>query len=1048
MKITDQATLNRLRDAGLTKLLPAHKIRIAVGMGTCGIGTGAEEVFQALAHELKAQSLPALLVKTGCFGFCAQEPLVNLRLPGQPLVILSKVTATDVPALVAALAAGEVPRRQALCRIEQWDPLTAAPLVFGNGLPDIPLWNEVPFFKWQKKIVLRDCGLINPEDIEEYFAVGGYAALAAALHGGRPEAVIEQVKASGLRGRGGAGFPVWRKWELMKKEEADRKYVICNADEGDPGAYMNRNEIESDPHMLIEGMLLGAYAMGATEGILYVRAEYPLAVERLRLALDQARQWGILGPNILGSAFTFDLTLVEGAGAFVCGEETALIASIEGKAGRPRVRPPFPARKGLWDKPTNINNVETWCNLAAILAKGGEWFAKTGTPESPGTKVFSLVGKVKNTGLVELPLGEPLGTLVYKVGGGAPAGKQVKAVQSGGPSGGCIPASLFATPIAYESLQALGAIMGSGGMVVMDQENCMVDVARYFLEFTTAESCGKCVPCREGLSQILYILRAITEGRGEPADLDRLDHLSRVIRDTALCGLGQTGPNPVLTTLKYFRTEYEQHIRDKRCEAGECQTLFRAPCENSCPLHMNIPGYLELLKENRMQEAFELVLRDNPLPATTGRICRYHCKVRCRRADADVAVAQGEVHRYVADFAYNMGVAEPVHAKLLAEKMPATGKTVAIVGAGPAGLCAAYYLARLGHAVTIFDANEAPGGVVRYTIPEYRLPRAVLDREIDFIRRFGVHFKFRTRIGKEIQLRQLEADFDAVFVAVGAQDSTPLEVPGMELRGVIPGVEFLEELARDRRPAIGKRVCIIGAGNVAIDAARSARRLGSQVTVVYRRQRDDMPAHDDEVRDAEREGIVFAFLRAPKEVLGKAGRVTGLEVIKMIPGDVDASGRRTPTPSDDSYVIPCETVMLAIGERVDAEFLRPFGITLRRNGTIDTHPLTLQTNHPKVYAGGDATLGPSTASEAMACGKKFAEVIDRQLMDVPGRFRQLFRDFTYGQEAPLAPQTGGRRPVRELAVAARRGNFREISAGLTAKNALAEACRCLRCDIK
>ena len=1047
MKIHDAATLKKIRAAGLAKLMPAKQARIAVGMGTCGIGTGADEVYKAFERELAAKKVPALLTKTGCFGFCAQEPLVNIRLPGQPLVILCKVSVDDVPGLVKALAKGEIPRDRALCRIEDWEHLTMETVSYGKGMKDIPLWNDVPFFKWQKKIVLRDCGLINPDDIEEYLAVGGYGALFAALSG-TPEAVLEQVKASGLRGRGGAGFPVWRKWELMKRETADIKYIICNADEGDPGAYMNRNEIESDPHMLIEGMVIGAYTMGAAEGILYVRAEYPLAVERLRKAVEKARELGILGKGILGSTFDFDLHIVEGAGAFVCGEETALIASIEGKAGRPRTRPPFPAQKGLWGKPTNINNVETWCNIPAILAKGGAWFAKTGTAASSGTKVFSLVGKVKNTGLVELPLGETLSTLVYKIGGGAPAGKEVKAVQSGGPSGGCIPTTLFSTPIEYESLQALGAIMGSGGMVVMDQDNCMVDVARYFLEFTTSESCGKCVPCREGLNQILRILKAITEGRGEPADLDRLEHLGKVIRDTALCGLGQTGPNPVLTTLKYFRTEYEQHIKDKRCEAGECQMLFRAPCENSCPLHMNIPGYLQLLKENRMQEAFELVIRDNPLPATTGRICRYHCKVRCRRADADEPVAQGEVHRYIADYAYNTGISEAVHEKLLAERLTATGKKIAVVGAGPAGVTAAYYLARLGHAVTIYDANEGPGGIVRFTIPEYRLPRAVLEREIGFIKRFGVKFKYRTRIGKDIQLAQLEKEYDAVFIAIGAQDSTPMDIPGIGLRGVMPGVEFLEEVARDRRPNVGKQICVIGAGNVAIDAARTARRLGAQVNVIYRRERADMPAHDEEVREAEREGVKFAFLAAPKSVIGKKGVVIGLEIEKMIPGDVDSSGRRTPVASGKTEIVTCETIMLAIGERVNAEFLKPLGITVRKNGTIDTHPLTLQTSHPKVYAGGDAAIGPSTASEAMAFGKKFAEVIDRQLMDGKSRFPQLFREIQYSNEVPAVPQPGGKRPLRELPVAARRGNFWEISSGLSEKNALAEACRCLRCDVK
>jgi NADH-quinone oxidoreductase subunit F len=1047
MKIQDLATLKKMQADGMAKLLPATQPRIAVGMGTCGRGTGAEEVYKAFEHELKVRKVSALLTKTGCFGFCAQEPLVNIRLPGQPLVIYSKVTPSAVPDMVKALAKDEILRSRAMCRIESWDHLTMETVVYGKGLQDIPLWNEVPFFKWQQKIVLRDCGLINPDDIEEYLAVGGYAALFAALRG-TPEAILEQVKLSGLRGRGGAGFPVWRKWELMKRESAGMKYIICNADEGDPGAYMNRNEIESDPHMLIEGMILGAYTMGAAEGILYVRAEYPLAVQRLRDAVAQARELGILGKGIMGTGFDFDLHLVEGAGAFVCGEETALIASIEGRAGRPRVRPPFPARKGLWDKPTNINNVETWCNIPAILAKGGAWFTKTGTAGSPGTKVFSLVGKIKNTGLVELPLGETLSTLVYKIGGGAPSGKTVKAVQSGGPSGGCIPSSLFSTPIAYESLQALGAIMGSGGMVVMDQENCMVDVARYFLEFTTAESCGKCVPCREGLNQVLRILKAITEGRGEMADIDRLEHLGKVIRDTALCGLGQTGPNPVLTTIKYFRTEFEQHIKEKRCEAGECDALFSAPCENSCPLHMNIPGYLQLLKEHRMQDAFELVIRDNPLPATTGRICRYHCKVRCRRADADEAVAQGEVHRYIADYAYNTGLADTVHEKLLDERLPATGKKVAVIGAGPAGVTAGYYLVRMGHAVTVYDAHEGPGGIVRFTIPEYRLPRAVLEREIGFIKRLGVKFKYRTRIGKDIQLTQLEKAYDAVFVAIGAQDSTALAIPGINLRGVLPGVEFLEEVARDRRPDVGKQVCVIGAGNVAIDAARTARRLGAMVNVIYRRERADMPAHDEEVREAEREGVKFYFLAAPKSVVGNKGFVSGLEIERMMPGDVDSSGRRTPMASGNCEILPCDTLMLAIGEHVNADLLKPLGITVRKNGTIDIHPLTQQTSHPKIFAGGDATIGPSTASEAMASGKKFAEMIDRQLMDGVSRFAQLFRGIRYSNEVPAVPQAGGKRPLRELPVAARRGNFWEISSGLSEKNALAEACRCLRCDVK
>ena len=438
---------------------------------------------------------------------------MSVRLPGYPMVVLSRVQANDAARILEGVSSGVMPLDLIFCKIEEWDHITGH-VRYGQGYPEIPLWNSIPFFKGQKKIVLRNCGLISPSDIEEYIGVGGYQALYKVLIDGRPETVIEQVKAARLRGRGGAGFLTGNKWDFLAKAKSDAKYIICNADEGDPGAFMNRNEIEGDPHSLLEGMIIGAYAMGATEGIIYVRAEYPLAVNRLKRALEQAREYGVLGKNILGRGFNFDIELVQGAGAFVCGEETALIASLEGHAGRPRPRPPYPAQKGLWGKPTNINNVETWYNIAPIVMRGPAWFAETGSAKSPGTKVFSLVGKMHNTGLVEMPLGTPLKSFIYDIGEGAINGRTIKAVQTGGPSGGCIPAEMFDTPVDYESLAQLGSIMGSGGMVVMDEDNCMVDVARYFVEFTHSESCGKCVPCRVGLDKALRILKAITKGDG------------------------------------------------------------------------------------------------------------------------------------------------------------------------------------------------------------------------------------------------------------------------------------------------------------------------------------------------------------------------------------------------------------------------------------------------------------------------------------------------------------------------------------------------------
>src|SRR5208283_768874 len=610
-------------------------------------------------------------------------------------------------------------------------------------------------------------------------------------------------------------------------------FLVCNADEGDPGAYMNRNEIESDPHALIEGMAIGAYITGATEGVIYIRAEYPLAVHQLNVAIGQAREYGLLGKDILGRGFSFDIEIIEGAGAFVCGEETALIASLEGRAGRPRPRPPFPAQKGLWGYPTNINNVETWFNIAPIIALGPAWFAETGGGASSGTKVFSLVGKIRNTGLVEMPLGTPLGNFVHAVGGGGLNGHPVKAVQTGGPSGGCIPPDLFETPVDYESLGKLGAIMGSGGMVVMDEDNCMVDVARYFIQFTRSESCGKCTPCRVGLDQALRILTRITKGQGREEDLAALDELGRMIRDTSLCGLGQTAPNSLLTTLRHFQVEFEEHIRARRCRAGVCQDLVLSPCENNCPLHMNIPRFLELYKEGRMADAFLSVIMDNPLPASTGRVCQHPCDNRCRRQALDEPVNMREVHRFIADSIYLSDGYEDMIRRIAARKLEPTGRKIAIAGAGPAGLTAAFYLALFGHDVTVYDSKAEAGGMLRFALPEYRLPKGVLTKEIELIERLGVKFIFNSRVGFDVPLNDLDDHFDAVFVSIGTWKESWIYQPGTELKGVYPALTFLEAIAKGEDVPIGRKVAIIGGGNAAIDSARSALRKGAEVTVFY-----------------------------------------------------------------------------------------------------------------------------------------------------------------------------------------------------------------------
>lgn len=536
--------------------------------GTGCKSAGSKEVQLAFSRAIEAKGLSdeVMVVETGCHGFCEHGPLVIVYPEG---TFYCQVKAEDVEEIVEShLFKGRIVER-----LLYHEPLTHE---------SIPNYSEINFYKKQHRLVLENCGAINPEQIEEYIAVGGYEALAKAVTTMSPEDVIEEIKKSGLRGRGGGGFPTGMKWQFAKASVSDKKYVICNADEGDPGAFMDRSVLEGDPHKILEGMAVCGYAIGADEGYIYVRAEYPLAIKRLRIAIEQAEAMGLLGENIFGSGFSFKLHIKEGAGAFVCGEETALMASIEGKRGMPRPRPPFPAVAGLWGKPTNINNVETFGNVAAIITNGADWYAGFGTEKSKGTKVFALTGKINNTGLAEVPMGITMREIIYDIGGGINGGKKFKAVQIGGPSGGCLPESMIDLSIDYDSLTAAGAMMGSGGLVVMDEDTCMVDVAKFFLNFTQSESCGKCTPCREGTKRMLEVLTRITEGQGREGDIELLEELARNIKETALCGLGQTAPNPVLSTLKYFRHEYEAHIKEKRCPAGACEKLANYEITDAC----------------------------------------------------------------------------------------------------------------------------------------------------------------------------------------------------------------------------------------------------------------------------------------------------------------------------------------------------------------------------------------------------------------------------------------------------------------------------------
>ncbi len=536
-----------------------YRGHVLVCAGTGCVSSGSRKVKAEMEKQLEAFKLEQEIkvVETGCHGFCEMGPIVIVYPEG---IFYCQVKSEDVKEIVEEhLLKGRPVKR----------------LMFKDRITEemVPHYNDIDFYKKQNRIVLRNCGFINPENIKEYIARGGYEALAKALTEMTPEQVIGEVKASGLRGRGGGGFPTGLKWGFARAAKGDKKYVICNADEGDPGAFMDRSILEGDPHALIEGMAIAGYAIGADEGYIYVRAEYPLAIKRLKIAIAQAHEMGLLGEDIFRSGFNFKLNIKEGAGAFVCGEETALIASIEGRRGEPRVRPPFPANKGLWGKPSNVNNVETFANVSKIIAKGSQWYASMGTEKSKGTKVFALTGKVKNTGLAEVTMGLTLREIIFDIGGGIINNKKFKAVQIGGPSGGCIPEELLDLPIDYDSLIQAGAMMGSGGLVVMDEDTCMVELARFFLNFTQLESCGKCTPCREGTKIMLDILERITKGEGKEGDIELLQSLAETIKSTALCGLGQTAPNPVLATLRYFRDEYEAHIKEKRCPAGVCSAL-------------------------------------------------------------------------------------------------------------------------------------------------------------------------------------------------------------------------------------------------------------------------------------------------------------------------------------------------------------------------------------------------------------------------------------------------------------------------------------------
>jgi len=1010
-------------------------LSVTVCCGTGCTASGARDVFTKFQEEIKAKKIEATVTSkaTGCHGFCERGPLVVI-FPDR--IFYQRVSTQDVPEIVEKT----LMEQKVIDRLLYVDPLTGEKITYE---PD------VQFYKKQERIIFGTNGMIDPTNIDDYIGVGGYEALTKVLSQNSSGKVIDEIKKSGLRGRGGAGFPTGRKWEITRSQSVTPKYIICNADEGDPGAFQDRSLCEGNPHSILEGMIIGAYAIGANEGYIYVRAEYPLACKHLEIAIRQAEEYGFLGGNTLGSDFSFKIHIKRGAGAFVCGEESALIASIEGRPGEPIPRPPYPAEKGLWGKPTNINNVKTWASVPYIINRGAEWFSSIGTEKSKGTMIFSLVGKVNNTGLVEVPMGMTLRDMVYEIGGGIPGGKRLKAIQTGGPSGGCIPWELTTIPVDYEELSKVGSMMGSGGCVVMDEDNCMVDIAKYFLSFTMAESCGKCTPCREGNARLLDILTKISEGEGDEADLELLEELAETIIDGSLCALGKTAPNPVLTTLKYFKDEYLAHIKYKRCPASVCKAITPAPCQSACLIEQSAPAYIAYVAQGKLEEAFDVITKENPLPAICGRVCPHPCEPKCKLRETTDPIAIMALKRFVTDYVFEkeLVLAEP--------KEPVHKEKVAVVGGGPAGLSCAYFLANYGYKVTIFEALPFAGGMLKVGIPEFRLPRKVIDKNIEFIKNYGVEIKLNAPINDPEKL--LENGHNAVFVATGAYSERKLGVEGENLKGIYYGIDFLKKVNSGEKVEIGEKVAVIGGGNSAVDAARTVLRLGAkEVTIVYRRSRAEMPAFEEEIIAAEEEGVNILYLTTPTKMLGEE-KVTAMQCIKMELGTPDDSGRRRPIPIEGSeFMIEVDTVIPTIGQSPDLSFL-PEDTKLKKTrwNTLVVDEETLQTPVQGIFAGGDVVSGPSTVLEAIATARKAAKFIHKYLRGEPIIPKyEILKPSVYVEplelsEAEVEELMEARRPKMPcLSVTQRKNNFREAELGFTKEMSMKEAMRCLRCDLE
>ncbi len=1016
---------------------PEDKTVIHVCMTGCR-AYGSAQVLTALTHEISRVGLSDQVEvrATGCHGFCAKAPVVGIEPAG---IQYQEVTPQDAEDIVALT----IRNNKLIERLAYLDLKSGNPIFYQN---------QIPFYQKQERRILANCGRIDPKKIDHYIARGGYTALSKVLSGMSPEEVIEEVISAKLRGRGGAGFPTGLKWKFARGASGSPKYIICNADEGDPGAFMDRAILEGDPHSVFEGMIIGAYTIGAEYGYIYVREEYPIAIEHLTIALDQAKHLGLIGENILGTGFNFHLSLKKGAGAFVCGEETALMASIEGHRGMPRARPPFPAQAGLDQKPTNINNVETLANIPLIIKNGASWYCEMGTEKSGGTKIFSLAGKVNNTGLVEVPIGTSVKDVIFDIGGGIPKGRKFKAVQMGGPSGGCVPKQFLNLPIDYDTIQRIGAIMGSGGMVVMDENNCMVEIARFFLNFTQSESCGKCAPCRLGTTQLLEILTRITQGKGKLQDLETLKEIGNTITEASLCGLGQTCAKPALSTLKYFEKEYKEHILEHRCAGATCDSMVISPCQHACPAGIDVPNYIAAIAGRNYEQAVEIIRERNPFPAVCGRICIHPCEYKCRRGELDDPIAIRSLKRFAADWYFkNIGSK--------GKPFPVTeNQKAAVVGAGPAGLTCAYFLAKSGFKVTVYETQPVGGGMLGITVPEFRLPREVIEMEIDYIKSCGVEILYDSPIDASHTANDLIMEgYSAVFIAAGAQASKEIGIPGEDenLDGLYNGLQFLTDIREGKKIKLQGRVVVIGGGNVAIDVARTALRVGADdIQIFYRRTQDEMPAWPQDIKESLEEGIIINPSWAPKAIKHQNGKVTGVEFAKSRTVFNENGSSRLQIDEDKTQSVDADAVIVSVGQAPDISFLSKDS-QLERSlwGSLKINENSLATNVPGIFAGGDFTTGPTSAIQAIASGRRAAIAIRNYLYGSKDRIVITDEKTAMANGSGLALETESEADIPRIRnkrekPEERLKDFREVEKGYSEVEALQEAVRCLRCDLE